>query len=246
MNKYKIASVISYSSYHNAYIERCIEEAKKVSDVVVVVSSRYFFDGTLDTELKEELVTDWIGFRPNEEPARFWHNLSRRTGYMNHGGVAYDFVFFIDSDEVLEGDKVKLWLDEVVEPDQDYKLAHFWYYRDTCYRARTPEEGAVLVSRETLESLDMEWFGARERENFSKKWHYMASYQNKVLGHHYSWAGTKEMMLRKVSSWGHNQDKVDWKKIVENEYSHEFKYTCPFKPYRFDKIEPYIGFTFNK
>lgn len=253
--KYKIATVISYSSYHNSYIERVIEEAKKVSDNVIVVCYDHFFDGERDLEILSvdrfhELRAGVLMSLTNPDeikskPSRFWHNAGRQSGYSLLEND-YDFVFFIDSDEVLEGDKVKLWLEEIVEPDQDYKLAHFWYYRDTCYRSRTPEEGAVLVSRKTLEDPDMDWFGDRERENFSTKWNYMASYKNKVLGHHYSWSGTKEMLMRKVKSWGHNEDHMDWEGMLKTEFSHEFNYHCPFKPYVFDKIEPYIGFTFNQ
>lgn len=242
----KIASVITYSSYHNPFIERCIAEASKVSDEVVVVAYDHFFDGTEDTELKTELVTTLLRFSDYmPSPSRFYHNEARRAGYWSLG-KHYDAVFFIDSDEILESDKVSQWLSEIAQKGEDYKLAHFWYYRDTCYRADMPEEGAVLVSHNTLSSTDMEWFGPREREGFSDKWNHYASYNNQVLGHHYSWAGTKEMIMRKVSSWGHNADNIDWKRIVEYEYSHGFKYKCPFKDYTFSKIEPYVGFTFGE
>jgi hypothetical protein len=250
--KYKIASIISYSSYHNSFIERVIQEALKVSEVVIVVSYDKFFDGKKDEDIVMQSGNGvkhvWLTF-DNNHPSRHYHNMQRVEGYkaLKASDNDYDFVFFIDSDEVLEGDRVKLWLEECVEPDKDYKLAHFWYYRDTCFRANRVEEGAVLVSAQTLKSPDMEWFGNKERENYSKNWNYMAGYKNQVLGHHYSWAGTKEMLMRKVSSWGHNQDNFDWKKMLEEEFSHEFNYSCPFKPhYSFIKVDPYIGFTFNE
>lgn len=245
----RIGAVISYSSYHNPFISRVISEAKKVADCVFVASHTHFYDGQLDTEL----ISSFEGtarllwpFIPGKQ-ARDYHNELRLHGYdaLRSTGE-YDFVFFIDSDEVLDGDKVKLWLTESVESECDYKLAHFWYYRDTCFRADTVEEGAVLVSKQTLERPDFNWYGERERENFSQKWNYMASYKNKVLGHHYSWAGTKEMLTRKVKSWGHSGDGVAWAEMVEQEFAKSFQYKCPFKPYNFTKVEPFIGFTFEK
>lgn len=253
----KIGSIISYSSYHNPYIEDCIYEASLVSDIVVVVASTHFFNGEKDKNLIAERFKNQniryveIDFTklPQNKPSRFYHNLLRKLGYEDLQqilGYDCDFYFFIDSDEILEGGKVKEWIQSEVAAYENYKLAHFWYYRDTCYRARTPEEGAVLVAKQTLESSEMNWFGERERENYTKKWNYMASYKNKVLGHHYSWAGTEEMLLRKVKSWGHNSDNTNWEKIVVDEFKHEFNGKCPFKSYVFDKIDPYIGFTFEK
>ncbi len=242
----KTAAVVSYSSYHNPFITKVVEELRKVVDEIVVVSYDHFFNGEKDNDLvnidgvDRQLVLEYR----DGNPARFYHNAGRLAGYKALT-KEHDAVFFADSDEVIEGDKVKKWTKTVVQPDSDYKLAHLWYYRDTCYRARVPEEGAVLVSTKTLERKEMNWFGDREREDYSDNYNYMANLDNQVLGHHYSWAGTKEMLLRKVKSWGHNKD-TDWEAIVEEEFSHEFNGHCPFKPYLFDKIEPYVGFTFEK
>lgn len=243
MGKYKIASVINYSSYHNAFIDQVVKEAKMVSDYVVVVSYDCFFDGQRDMGLRTTNADDHVILRyiPGRDQ---WHHESdqRRLGYQALSSH-YDFIFFIDSDEVLESKVVNQWLD-TIEEDNDYKLAHFWYYRDTCYRADVAEEGAVLVSTNSLESAD--WYHYLQRGGFSKRWHHMAAFGNKVLGHHYSWAGTKEMMLRKVQTWGHRDDRQDWAQMVEKEYSHPFDYTCPFKPdYGFVKIDPYVDFTFE-
>lgn len=249
--KYKTAAVISYSSYHNSFIERVIQEALKVSKEVIVVSYDKFFDGKDDDDIVvqsgEGVKHIWLTFDGNH-PSRHYHNMQRVEGYkaLKASGNDYNFVFFIDSDEVLEGDRVKEWLGHDVEKGKNYKLSHGWYYRDTCYMATTPEEGAVLVSKETLENSEMNWFGDREREDFTREWNYMATYNNRILGHHYSWAGTKDMLLRKVKSWGHNKDDVDWKKMVRDEFKHGFK-GCPFRAhYSFIKVDPYIGFTFNE
>ena len=199
----RTAAIISYSSYHNAYIERCIEEAKKAAEHVMVVSYDHFFDGVEDTELlKLDGVQHLILHNEPQatDHARSFHNEQRKQAYKELEGE-YDAVFFIDSDEILEGDRVKQWLINEVQQGEDYKLAHFWYYRDTCYRSNVIEEGAILVSTETLTSSGINWYGERERENYSTTWNYMAGYKRNVLGHHYSWAGTKDMIMRKVASW---------------------------------------------
>ena len=240
----RTAAIISYSSYHNAFIDRCIAEAKKCADYVIVMSHDHFYDGQTDTELKEELDCDFsvIPYIPGK-PARYYHNELRLAGYYKVAGN-FDAYFFIDSDEILEGEKVKAWLEEEAEQGEDYKLAHNWYYRDTCFAANQLEEGAVLVSKETIEDPGMNWWGERERENYSAGWNYMTTYKNEVLGHHYSWAGTKEMLLRKVQSWGHNKD-TDWVSMLEQEFTHEFQ-GCPFRPqYTFKQVEPFVGFKFH-
>jgi hypothetical protein len=241
----KTAAIISYCSYHNPFIERCIAEARKCADYVLVVSHSHFYDGQEDghrlnlTALPcDYSVLEWV---PGQA-ARYYHNELRKYGLDQVQGD-FDAYFFIDADEILEGDRVKTWLENEAQPGEDYKLAHFWYYRDTCWRADEVEEGAVLLSKESAQVAN--WWGDRERENFSSKWNYMTGYQRKVLGHHYSWAGTKGMLLRKVKSWGHNKD-GNWSQMVEEEFQGDFR-GCPFRPnYNFTKVEPYIGFTFNE
>ena len=45
---------------------------------------------------------------------------------------------------------------------------------------------------------------------------------NQPLFHHYSWVKKKEEMLKKVSCWGHREDK-DWEPLVHKEFSEEFR-----------------------
>lgn len=249
----KTAAVITYSSYHKVFIKRCVEEIKKVTDNVVVVAYDHFFDGVEEpSDLEDTLLELDVHFAilpwQGGQPSRHYHNSARAAGYhlLMTQNVEFNSLFFIDADEVVDGVLVKEWLENKAEVGEDYKLAHKWYYRDTCYAADQVEEGAVLVSKETLQSPETEWFGPRERENYSRKWNYMTGYKHQVLGHHYSWAGTKEMLLRKVQSWGHNQDNVNWEQMVNEEFTHEFQ-GCPFRPnYTFKKVEPFIGFTLNE
>ena len=243
----KTIAIINYCSYHNAFIDKCIEEVKKVTDNVIVVSSDSFFNGEKDFERKTfDNCVNMTVYYHDLLKARYWHNYCRFVGYQYaKENFGFNSVFFIDSDEILEGELTAEWLKNEAVIGQNYKLACFWYYRDTCYRADQIEEGAVLISKESLESPEMNWFGGREREDYCKDWNYKTGYNNHVLNHHYSWAGTKEMLLQKVRSWGHNEDNIDWVEIVENEFKHEFV-NCPFKDYTFTKIKPFVNFTFNE
>lgn len=242
------AAVISYSSYHNPFIARCIDEAKKVAAEVIVVSYDHFFDGQVDTELLKLEGVNHIKLKYSPgHSSRHYHNEGRKAGFDAIQNKDIDGVFFIDSDEILEGQKVASWMLEIAEPTEDYKLAHFWYYRDTCYRAKQVEEGAVFLSMQTATSPLINWYSEREREGFSNRWNYMEGYKGRPLGHHYSWAGTKDMLLRKVNSWGHNADNFNWIGMVENEFSHDFDFKCPFRPqYQFIQVEPYVKFAFNE
>lgn len=238
-----IAAVVSYSSYHNLFILPLLTNLSGIASEIVVVSFDQFFDGSEDNALLTlpGPVTHIHAKYVPGHSARWHHNQQRLLGYKALKGT-YDAVMFLDSDEVPISKVCKQWLS--TNPAGDYKLSAYWYYRDTCYQADQLEEGPVLVSNSSLQSAD--WDSPLEREGFSSNWQRMAMHKGKVLAHHYSWANTKELLLQKVTTWGHRDDNVDWEQIVRDEFANPFSYFCPFKPYFFSRVKPYVGFTINE
>lgn len=240
----RTAAVISYSSYHNAFIKHTISELRKFCEgEIVVVSWNRFFNDTPDRRLKRLDETHVIlKFDPTKDE-KWHHNMQRKAGY-DLLQEEYDAVFFLDSDEIPRGSRMKQWLGEN-PPNVPYRFASNWYYRDTCYKADQLENSFAMVPIDSLKQAN--WFDRNEREGFAYAydWNRETKYQEEVLADHYSWAGTKEMLLQKVRSWGHRWDE-DWEGMLEREFEHEFM-GCPFRPhYTFTKIKPPIGFTFNE
>lgn len=241
----KTAAVISYASYQKQYIKRLVKECKKfVSGEIVVVSFDKLFNGTKEEPLKSFSEIDLrLKYEPGY-PSRYYHNLQRKAGY-DVLQEDYDAIFFIDADEVPIGDKMKEWLDNAEV--KDYRFASYWYYRDTCFQAVIPVDSIALVSVKSLNTAN--WFGNSERENYSEHhlWNRLTvGYGDKPMVHHYGWAGTKEMLLTKVTAWGHNEDR-NWVELVENEFKHKFDLKCPWKPHdKYIKVKPFIGFYYDK
>ena len=55
--------------------------------------------------------------------------------------------------------------------------------------------------------------------------------------HHYSWVRTKEEMLKKVTAWGHRNER-NWIKLVEEEFLKEFTGTDFVHGYSFEEVDP--------
>ena len=63
--------------------------------------------------------------------------------------------------------------------------------------------------------------------------------------HHYSWVRTKEQLLRKVASWGHNWER-NWTEEVEKEFSRPFNGVDFVHGYEFVEVAPHVCFDLMK
>lgn len=223
------------------FINDIFKQVKKFSDKFVLISYDKFFDNTLDKDLYLLCDEHYVLAYTSILPARFWHNYARFTGY-KYSDQSYDMYLFLDGDEVPDGDKVKNWLDTIEVGD--YKLANYWYYRDTCYQAQEVEDSAVLLSAKTLKTAD--FFLDSERDGLSTQWQRYQSYNMEPMIHHYSWAKPKDTLYKKIKTWAHKDDNINWEDMLDEEFSQSFQYKCPFKPYSFTKVKPFIGKTFNE
>lgn len=240
-----LATVISYCTNDERFIRECIEQASKVSDVVIVPISSHLFDGTPEntesiTKLSAEypnvsfIMFDW---EEGKHP-RYWHNMSRIVG--NHIlPEDVDWVLFLDSDEILDS---KLFNEFKKDPTfnkyDSYKLGCYWYFRDNNIQATTYEDSPVLVRKHLVaidpDNLHSEREQLHEALNVPKR--RMVLQNNTPMVHHYSWVRTREQMIQKVKAWGHNTDK-DWVTLIEEEFSRPFNGTCFVNNYEFNIVE---------
>ena len=68
-----------------------------------------------------------------------------------------------------------------------------------------------------------------------KKTRNVKGINGKPMIHHYSWVRTKDEMLKKVLTWGHNKDR-DWVKLIEEEFTRPFNGKCFVNNYEFKVI----------
>lgn len=241
----KLATVISYCSNDERFIRRCIDQALKVSDKVVVPVSTHLYDGTPENmesllKIRNEYpevtfgIFDWTeGHHP-----RYWHNVSRILGCdMLDDDI--DWVLFLDSDEVLDSTLFNKFKEDPTFNSYDsYKLACYWYFREEGYQATSWEDSPVLIRKDLVNidpnNLYIEREQLHEALNVIKR--RMVTQDGKPFIHHYSWVRTKEQMIQKVKAWGHTSDK-DWVSLIEEEFSRPFNGKCFVNNYSFDIIQ---------
>lgn len=239
----RLATVISYCSNDERFIRDCLDQATKVSDVIIVPVSTHLFDGTPENlESVAQLAGEYprvvfVQFDWHEMHPRYWHNMSRIIGH-HMVDNSIDWVLFLDSDEILDAELFNQFRQDPTFEDYDsYKLGCYWYFRDANIRAKSYEDSPVLVRSELVSidpnNLQIEREQLHEALNVRKC--RMVLQNNTPMVHHYSWVRTKEQMLQKVKAWGHSADK-DWAALIEEEFSRPFNGKCFINNYTFETI----------
>jgi hypothetical protein len=257
MQKHSIATIINFCTNESRFISSCLKEALYFSKQVIVSYADHFFDGTpeniqlidqISAAFPECLFIEYP-FIPREvpsaifkkvDPDHFWHGLSRLVGF-NALKPEIETVLFLDADEVGEGERMQEWLDS-----SDYhqhttlKMANYWYFRESCYRAESWEDSVVLAQKRALSPEIL--LHQNERTAVydllpHPKRPMVTGTDGVPLFHHYSWVRTQEEMLRKVKTWGHRKDR-DWEKLVQAEFTAPFSGTDFIHGYRYQTVEP--------
>src|SRR3990167_3414269 len=136
----RIGAVVSYCSNEYRFLSLCISELKKVCDEIVVAAGERLFNGEAeDRELLhrgyfEEKNTQFIeykcdsyGIYPICEGAHHLHGASRYAGYYALSQDV-DAILFVDSDEIIDGDRLRERVRQGVEAVSF--LAGYVYARD--------------------------------------------------------------------------------------------------------------------
>ena len=123
------------------------------------------------------------------------------------------------------------------------KLSNYWYFRDVKYQSTTYEDSIVLARKNVITDgvntvINPNISRGREQchEMLNvKKTRNVKGINEKPMIHHYSWVRTKDEMLKKVLTWGHNKDR-DWVKLIEEEFTRPFNGKCFVNNYEFKVI----------
>jgi len=253
---HSIATIINYCSNEFRFLERCVREAEKFSHEILITVCDHFFDAT--KEKKEELNYTFSQF-PNcrflyypyflsDVPVKvlkrlgdnFFCTFSRLLGW-SYLSKEVEYVLFLDADEIVDSSQFLLFLDNF-----DYrkysaiKIANYWYFREAKYRAKALEDSCVFARKKALSRKALLQEGDRFaafRNAKGNKISMVKGINKDPFIHHYSWVRTKEEMLKKVTAWGHRNER-NWIKLVEEEFLKEFTGTDFVHGYSFEEVDP--------
>lgn len=257
MRKHPVATIINFCTTESRFIAHTLREASRFSRQLLVVVCDHFFDGSPEDRARlEQIYTAFpealfieYPFIPDQiprsvfkkvNPVHFWHSLSRLVGY-SFLNSDIETVLFLDADEVPDGERVQEWLD-----CSDYhehivlKMANYWYFRESRFRAEAWEDSVVLARKSALKAdllLHQDERNAIFTELPNPKRSMVTGVDGTPLFHHYSWVRTEVEMLKKVRTWGHRKDR-DWEKSVREEFKRSFSGTDFVHGYRFSTVEP--------
>ncbi len=255
-----IGTVINFCSNDYPFLRHCIDAIKPFSSQILIPVCDHFFDGKkeereiLNGIYAENPDVQFIEFPYDAEKSFYsshssatWHNLARLIGrYFLDDQIEY--VLFLDCDEIVETQRFIQWLEQFPYHHYDaLRFLNYWYFRETDLRATRWENSPLLVKKKLLDGAALMDEGERAGifgRILGAKILRQSGLDGNPLFHHYSWVRTREQLLRKVVSWGHNRDR-DWVSKVEEEFSRPFNGTDFVHGYTFEKVSPYVVIDIN-
>jgi len=269
--KHQISVVINYCTNDYQFIRHTVKAVAPFASEIIIPVSDHFYDGSpenysllkktkrenseatfidleFDPTLKEQHIWWWKLRRilrlSVQSGSQFWICYARYRGYSSVSNKR-GYVLFLDADEVIDTKRFIHWLNgRQYKNLYGMKFANYWYFRRPIYQATTIEDSPVMVRNGTL-SYDS-FFSYSERQGIYEKLE--PPKKRMILGldgmpmvHHFGWVRSKKNMLKKVRTWGHNRE-VDWKTLVEKEFTHEFNGKDFVQGYSFRTVKPFISF----
>ena len=242
--------VIVASSDELRFLRATLREAAHLfQEVLIMFGTRYWDEVRAENTnaieaFKEECASGYTNVRvmwyrvPEDalnfmkgsvQPAMYWEGHARRHAVNEMKPCEY--VLFLDSDEVIDGKEFAAFLAAKTHTHfSALKLANYWYWREPIYRAKDYlEDSAVLIRSDKFKPLHL--YSNTGRHGVFANCHpsetkrMVMSPNGTPMIHHYSWVRSKEEMRKKVTTWGHREDRHDWLERVDEEFSRDFNGT---------------------
>lgn len=242
MNLNNLVFIITYCSLHEHFIDALLYECSKVSKKIMITVGTHLWDKSLEDDgklmkiLKKHPHVVIYKFDSSNIDLEYKDNFgnkistkSRILGFkkalMKFSNV--DWFFFLDSDEIPEGNKLKYFLEnnEILE-EKNYIFSTYWYFREPTYQALSIEQNPLLLYISNVKDFCLE--SSHERMayldvNFENSTLQYVSDNGTPLFHHYSWVMNKDLMLKKIQYTFKKKDHENLFKIVEEEFSKPFE-----------------------
>jgi hypothetical protein len=249
----KLSTVLLYSTTDYRWLDLCLKNITKVSDEVIIPMCSHFFNGDPENQELLDKSIKIIKKHPsvklynfNWSPGQntfYWEGVARILGTLEIN-KSNNWVLYLDTDEIIDPVMFQEWVNsKQYEQYDSIKLSNYWYFRDVKYQSTTYEDSIVLARKNVITDgvntvINPDISRGREQchEMLNvKKIRNVKGINGKPMIHHYSWVRTKEQMLQKVRTWGHNADK-DWISLIEEEFSRPFNGKCFVNDYEFEII----------
>lgn len=230
-----ITTVISYCTNDFRFLGKCIEEASRFSDQIIVPVCDHFFNGTpenrellragfakyphvqfLEFPYSDSLYPSYIRYSPQDrEWTAHWNSLARLLGFYH---ARSEWILFLDTDEIVDGVRFReSFQAEAFGPYDAIRLACYYYVLKPHYRATKIQELSLFVRKNRLEPRFFyqsdERYGMYRYVQGNKEMG-VRGLDQKPLIHHYSWVRPEAEISQKVNSWSHRGDR-NWQNIAQ-------------------------------
>lgn len=247
--------VIPYCSLDEMFIKENIKQCQKfANNIFISVSSHLYTGEPEDKDSIDRLKSfcsnfnniDILEYRWNNNASFefYWNCYSRWIGIEK---CKTDYIMQLDSDEIIDGN---LFFYSYAKNEdyfwtnfKSYALSMYWYFRDFTYRSKKLEEAHIIVSRDVLNKNNV--FTKYDRgghaviDNITSL--FGVKYGDESYVHHFSWVRSKNDLIKKVSGWGHKNER-NWKELIEYEFSKPFLGKDCVHGYEFDLVNPPFQF----
>jgi hypothetical protein len=264
-----LAVAISTSPAELRFLRAQLDQCALFASHVVVACGSHRFDGVTPEPLDgiRQVAKDYPHVRflvfsvlpPHEvqnplkqRPAAMWHNVARivATRPLWEMEDRSDWLMYLDGDEVPDGAVVRAWaaatLSASPKGDAGYALANYWYFREPVYRAKALEQSVMVVPMslfpraDDVERVLMHDFERYGLADHLKLQTFTVGVDGTPMIHHFSWVRSKEAILAKVATWGHQHDRP-WKEMIEEAWDRPFEGTDFVHGYEYEEVENRFG-----
>lgn len=261
-----LTAIVSFCSNDWRFLEACIAGIRPISQQILITVCDHFFDGAEENyALLQEafsqfpdctfLLFDFDSrftyryasplFPDHPDWRREWHNTGRFLSfYFVH--PTSEYLLFLDSDEIVDGERFAKWLDGVDNSNTSAcRFFGYRHFREAKYVAKQGESLGLFLQKKLL-NPEWLWDSDERMGVFSlfpgKKEIEVLGVDNLPLLSHYTGVRTRQELYRKCAAWGHHWER-DWESLINREFSQPFtgadffrSYTYGTKNVRFDPL----------
>lgn len=242
-----ISILINYCSNERPFIVPLLQQCMLIENAQIIVSvGSHMYDMTPEDPVDLQKLKDqfpsvsFVSYQVDQtcpspprnpltqRPHAFWHNIARITAWKES---TQPWILFLDADEIPDGARLNEWVKTIlpnIPTHVGYKLANYWYFREPIYQATVMEDTPVLIHRSRIiQPYDhVALMTDNERDGIlhvtqTPCVRHVLDTEEVPLIHHFSWVRSKQALIQKVKTWGHQND-MDWKSLIEKEFSRPF------------------------
>jgi hypothetical protein len=248
--------VIPYCTLDEIFIEENIRQCQKFANNIFISVSSHLYNGEPENKESIDNLKSFCSQYKNIDILEYqWHDNIPFDFYWNCYSrwigiekCKTDYIMQIDSDEIIDGDlflnSYRKNFNEFWTSYKSYSLSMYWYFRDFKYRSKTLEQAHMIVARNVLNKRNV--FTKYDRgghaviDNVTSLFN--VKYQDNVYIHHFSWVRTKAQLLKKVSGWGHKNERR-WEELIEDSFSRPFLGKDCVHGYEFELVDTPFNFS---